>query len=195
MEKGGLADKLKEAGVAHGAGVFWGDEMRVGLIGEAKRVWAPRGVKVEQEVEYVYRWSYLNLAVSGLSGELHWSWTKDMKSASLAPVLEDWGSEGVEVMVWDGAKGHHGAAYDDSAVTRLFQPPYSPELNPAERVFELLRARIEGEVYGSVAAKKKAVEAELESLAADPKQVKRLTGWEWIRQSIVRLSQDNMALL
>lgn len=169
--------------------------MRVGLIGEARRVWAPRGVKVEQEVEYSYQWAYLNLAVNGLTGNLHWAWTNDMKSASLAPVLEDWGSEGVSEMVWDGAKGHHGGAYNEVAVTRLFQPPYSPELNPAERVFELLRERIEGEVYGSVAAKKKAVEAELESLAADPKQVKRLTGWEWIRQSIVRLSQDNMALL
>lgn len=104
------------------------------------------------------------------------------------------GHEGVEVIVWDGARGHHGAAYDDVAVRRVFQPSHSPELNPAERVFELLLARIEGKVYGSLVAKKEAVEAELESLTAEPEQVKRLTGWEWIRRSIASLKQGNMTL-
>lgn len=93
-----------------------------------------------------------------------------------------------------GAKGHHGAAYEEVPVQRIFQPPYSPELNPAERVFELIRERIEGKVYGNLSAKKKAVEAELKSLAANPKQVERLTGWLWIRQSIASLNKRNMAL-
>ncbi|HUW14216.1 MAG TPA: hypothetical protein VM537_31125 [Anaerolineae bacterium] len=44
--------------------------MRVGLIGQVRRVWAPRGVKVEQLVEYKYEWEYLNLAVNGLTGQL-----------------------------------------------------------------------------------------------------------------------------
>jgi hypothetical protein len=57
----------------------------------------------------------------------------------------------------------------------------------AERVFELLRERIEGRVYGSMPAKKEAVEAELEKLAADPEQVKSLTGWSWIHQAVVGL--------
>ena len=33
--------------------------MRVGLIGQVRRVWAPRGVKVEQAVECKYEWEYL----------------------------------------------------------------------------------------------------------------------------------------
>jgi transposase len=32
-------------------------------------------------------------------------------------------------------------------------PPYSPELNPAERVFEEVRRWTEGKVYGSLEAK------------------------------------------
>jgi len=32
----------------------WGDEMRVGLIGQVRRVWAPIGFKVVQVVEYKY---------------------------------------------------------------------------------------------------------------------------------------------
>jgi transposase len=168
--------------------------MRLGLIGQVRRVWAPRGVKVEQELEFSYKWAYLNLAVNPVTGELHWSWTNDMKSASLAPVLQSFSEKGVEAMVWDGAKGHHGAAYDDVSVTRIFQPPHSPQLNPAERVFELIRARIEGKVYGTLPAKQAAVEAELEKLAADPERVKRLTGWQWIRRALATLDQPNVAL-
>ncbi len=166
--------------------------MRLGLIGEVRRVWAPRGMKVVQEVEYSYKWAYLNLAVNPLTGELYWSWTKNMKSVSIAPVLQSF--KGVKAIVWDRAKGHGGAAYEGVTVKRIEQPPYSPELNPAERVFEFFRARIEGKVYGSLAAKKAAVEAELEQLAADPEKVKRLTGWQWIHHALAGLDESNVAL-
>jgi hypothetical protein len=189
LEKGGLKKKLAASKVADKAGVFWADEMRVGLIGETRRVWAPRGVKVVQEREYEHVWTYLNLAVNGLSGDLHWSWTKDMKAASIAPVVKSWAEQGVEAVVWDGAQGHRGAAYEEVSVERIFQPPYSPELNPAERVFEFLRERIEGVVYGSLHNKKAAVEAELEKLAADPERVKSLTGWSWIHQAVAGLHE------
>jgi hypothetical protein len=48
VEKGGLADALTRAGVTTTAGLVWADEMRLGLRGLVRRVWAPRGVKVRQ---------------------------------------------------------------------------------------------------------------------------------------------------
>ena len=169
--------------------------MRVGLIGQIRRVWAPRGVKVEQAVEYEYKWAYLNLAVNGLTGELHWDWTENMKSESIAPVVKNWEEEkGLKILVWDGARGHHGEAYEGVHVERIQQPSYSPQLNPAERVFEYLRDRIEGQVYGTIAAKKAAVVAELEKLAKTPDRIKSLAGWDWIRKSVNRLPELNMAL-
>ena len=68
-----------EVGCTDSAGLCWGDEMRVGLIGQIRRVWAPRGVKVVQVLEYKRAWAYLNLAVNGLTGQLHWDWTENMK--------------------------------------------------------------------------------------------------------------------
>ena len=55
--------------------------------------------------------------------------------------------------MWDRAKGHQGEEYDEIEVCRIQQPPYSPELQPVERIFEYLRARIEGIVYGELEAK------------------------------------------
>lgn len=164
--------------------------MRVGLIGTVRRVWASVGVKVVQSVEYKYEWAYLNLAVNGLTGALHWAWTDDMKAQSIAPVVKRWAQQGVEVLVWDRAPGHRGPAYANLPVHRIEQPPYSPELNPAERVFEHLRAQIEGRVYGSLEKKKAAVEEALHLLAQDPKAVKRLAGWQWIQDSVAALEQD-----
>ena len=99
--------------------------MRLGLIGQLRRVWASRGVKVVQHVEYKYQWAYLNLAVNGVTGSVKWCWTKDMKAASIAPVVKQWAAAGVQYLVWDRARGHHGDAYDGIEVERVFQPPYS----------------------------------------------------------------------
>lgn len=168
--------------------------MRVGLIGQVRRVWAPRGVKVVQPVEYKREWAYLNLAVNGLTGQLRWDWTENMRSASIAPVVKQWATEGLTVLVWDRARGHRGEAYNDVPVKLIEQPPYSPELNPAERVFEYLRSKVEGKVYGELELKKAAIETELVQLATDPAKVKSLAGWEWIRQSVEALSIPNTAL-
>ena len=167
--------------------------MRVGLIGQVRRVWAPRGIKVEQAVEYKREWAYLNLAVNGLTGELRWDWTENMKGASIAPVVKQWTDEGVDTIVWDRARGHRGAAYQDVNAKLIEQPPYSPELNPAERVFEYLRSKIEGQVYGTIVVKKQAVEVELRELSAAPEKVISLAGWDWIRQSVSGLWHINAA--
>lgn len=58
VEKGGLSAKLTEVGCSDVAGLYWGDEMRLGLIGRVRRVWAPRDVKVQQAVEYKREWAY-----------------------------------------------------------------------------------------------------------------------------------------
>ncbi len=154
--------------------------MRMGLLGQVRRVWAPRAVKVIQKVEFERKWLYLNLAVNGRSGTLRWTWSENMKSETIADVLEGWGKEEVKVVVWDRAPRHHEKAYEGVHLQQIEQTSYSPELKPAERVFEYLRAQIEGKTYGSLEAKKAAVEAELKKLAADPEKVKRLAGWEWI---------------
>lgn len=158
--------------------------MRVGLIGQTRRVWASVGVKVVQPREYTYKWSYLNLAVNGLTGQLLWEWGPNMKAATIAPIVAEWAEQGLSTVVWDGARGHQGDAYAELSVQRVVQPPYSPELNPPERVFAFLRDKIEGLVYGSIENKQQAVERELQTLAANPEAVKRLAGWEWIRAAV-----------
>ena len=70
---------------------------------------------------------------------------------------------------------------------RIFLPAYSPELNPAERVFEEVRRHIEGVVYPSLQAKRAAIDHLLRQLRADKPRLKRLIGWQWIKQVLEQL--------
>jgi len=191
LEKKGLADQLKAVGCENTTGLYWADEMRVGLIGQTRKVWAPVGVKVKQAREYKREWSYLNLAVNVLTSQVHWDWTSNMKGESIAPIVKQWEKQGVEVIVWDGARGHYGAAYTDLTLKLIVQPPYSPELNPVERVFEYLRDKVEGTVYGTIAAKKEVVEAELKKLVSAPDKIRSLTSWLWIQNAVTTFSNPN----
>jgi hypothetical protein len=164
--------------------IAWGDEMRVGLCSGVRRVWAPRGVKVRALVQWQREWRYLALAVDGRGGRLCWRWIENMKQSSIASAVASWKHKGVDVVVWDQAWGHRGAQTREAAatlgVTTIEQPPASPELNPAERVFEELRRGVEGRVYSCLDDKVAAVETLLQQLAADPQRVRQLAGWEWI---------------
>ena len=116
-----------------------------------------------------------------------------MKGESIAQAVRQWQAEGIAGVVWDGARGDRAKVVRALGVALVQQPPYSPELNPVERLFQEIRRRIEGRVYPDLAAKKRAVEAVLEDFAAHPEQIRRLTYWSWISETFRTLSQ-NMSL-
>ena len=70
----------------------------------------------------------------------------------------------VGALVWDGARGHRSRLVDVVGLPTIVQPAYSPELNPAERVFEEVRRWVEGRIYGSIEEKVEAVNAYLREL-------------------------------
>lgn len=69
-------------------------------------------------------------------------------------------------------------------------PAYSPELNPAERVFEEVCRWVEGKVYRSLEDKVEAVTAYLAELDSDPERVRTLAGWDWIYETIQSLPAE-----
>lgn len=168
--------------------------MRLGLLGQVRRVWGIRGVKIRQKVELKYEWCYLALAVEVMQGQLRWQWTPNMKKETVRAVVKEWQGAGVEALVWDRAPGHGAKIVAAVGLPLVKQPPASPELNPAERVFEELRRAVEGEVYGTIENKMEVVERELEAMAASPERVQRLTGWSWIRDTLAHLPQEFIAL-
>ena len=160
-----------------------------------RRVWGVRGSKVIQRLQLVYEWKYLFLVVDFARGKLEWAWMDSMKSETVArAVLGMRRYTRVRALVWDGAQSHRSELVRSVVgVKTVVQPAYSPELNPAERVFEEARRWVEGRVYGSLEEKMAAVDEYLSRLESDPERVKSLVSWDWIRWNVQELSEDYTA--
>jgi hypothetical protein len=181
VEKGGLAAALAAAGLTATSGVGFADELRLGLRGATRRVWGRRGVKVRQRLQLRYEWRYLFAAVDARAGTIWWDWVETMQAADLRPVIAELRARGLlDALIWDGAPSHADAGVRAAGLPLVALPPDSPELNPAERLFEEVRRRVEGPVYATLDAKAAAVQAFLQELDADPDRVRRLCGWDWI---------------
>ena len=106
--KKGLTQALADAGAVRGTAIGWGDEFRIGLLGQTRRVLAPRGRKVIQPVELVRDWYHLGVIVNPRTGQLTWSWLVSTKGIDLAPAVADWRAQGFEALVWDGEEPSDG---------------------------------------------------------------------------------------
>jgi len=163
--------------------VWFCDEMRFGLWGQVRKRWGLCGVKIIQKVQIEFAWEYLVLAVDVERCELRWDWAKRMNQTNLLPIFRRWLPD---VVIWDGASAHRGKAMSEVGFKRISLPPYSPELNPCERVFEWLRAKIEGEVYATLQHKRFEIEHHLRRLNADKGHLKSLIGWQWIQDAFAQ---------
>ena len=124
-----------------------------------------------------------------------WSWIESMKSVAIAEAVDGLKHHSdIEALVWDGARGHRSEVVRSVGLPTIVQPPYSPELNPAERVFQEVRRWVEGRVYESLEKKVKAVDAYLSELESDPERVRSLAAWDWIEDNVQRLPAPFMAL-
>ena len=170
-----------------GAAFGFADEMRVGLRGMVRRVWGRRGVKVRQRLQIAYQWRYLFLAVDCQAGRLYWCWLPALTAMDVRSAIRGLLPSGLAALVWDRAATHHDRGVRALGLPLVEQPPASPELNPAARVFEELRRVVEGKVYATLEDKVQAVGAELRRIEADPERVRRLTGWGWITAAVHQL--------
>ena len=106
-----------------------------------------------------------------------------MKRDSMEASLKEFGEAGMKRIVWDNAPSHRAKVLREEGKNLPclhFLPPFSPELNPAERVFEEVRRHVEGKVWKTIEAKVAAVELYLTGLVEDEERVKSLVCWDWI---------------
>ena len=158
--------------------------MRLGLISQVRKMWCSIGTKIIQKIQISYKYLYLHLAVDGINGTLHWEWAENMKQETVIKVVTGWQKAGIDAIIWDGASSHRANEVQNLEMTLICQPPYAPELNPAERVFEAVRQEVEGVVYANLMEKQEAAEKVLEKLTASPERIQSLAGWEWIQNAL-----------
>ena len=90
------------------------------------------------------------------------------------------------VVVWDGAGFHpqdrdHEKVPSEVHVVRL--PPYSPELNPIEKLWDLIQDHTSNKLWPSIERLDQVVALHLKDWWEDQARVIRLVGNGWIRAS------------
>jgi len=128
---------------------------------------------------------YLFSAVAPLSGKsFHLSRIDGFDSLAAHAFLLELKKEHPDtlvILVWDNAPCHRPKIHKEiPGLIVLFLPPYSPELNPAERFFEELRKATANHIFKSIQEQEQAIEEKLNLLADDTEGMKELLGYEWI---------------
>ncbi len=161
--------------------------MRYGLISNFRRSWSRVGERIVIDSQQSFDNRYLFSAVSPISGDsFHLSGIDGFDSAAAHTFLLELKKQHPDkmvVLVWDNAPCHRPLVHREiPGLIVLFLPPYSPELNPAERFFEELRKATANTIFKTIEEQEKAIEEKLVALADDVEGMKQLLGYEWIRK-------------
>lgn len=168
--------------------VVFQDEARFGRLSDPRRCWAPAPFRPLVPVALVREYTYAYAAVSPQDGALVWMLSAKMDTLNMSAFLKHVSSsypDDFVLMVLDGAPSHrcHDLRVPDNIVL-LRLPAYSPELNPAERLWEELREKeFANRVFDSLGAAIAQAARGLQRLANDPEFLHSLTGWDWILRS------------
>ncbi len=166
------------------------DEHRYGLISHQRRCWGLRRARPHAPYRTRYEWGYLAsaLEVEGRDEGLFLFLPAVSKEASACFLQQvarsDPGS--LHVIIADQA-GFHLRPGDEQvpANMRLLPlPPYSPELNPAERVGDLIKDATGNRVFKTLSQIEEAIETEIKPLWTAPQRVRSLVGDGWIRSQV-----------
>jgi hypothetical protein len=125
------------------------DEHRLGLKPLYRRVWAPRGRTPVAWVRPRYRWLYVYAFVRPNTGEGEFWLLPSVGTREFSEVLRRFarmrgaGRERLVLVVLDRAGWHVSKGLEvPEGVGLVFVPPYSPELQPVERVWPLVDAAV-----------------------------------------------------
>jgi len=161
------------------------DEARFGRMVRIRRCWAPMPARPTVCNGYEREFLYVYGAVSPLQGQLDWMITPQMNTANMSAFLAQISARHRRdfiVMVVDGASSHVAKDLMVPKNIRLLRlPPYAPELNPQEHVWDELREKaFPNRVFADLHSVLGQLEVGLPSLASDRKVLRSLTAWPWI---------------
>jgi transposase len=178
----------------HGLERVWAfDEGRFGLRVGLRKRWCPCGVRPPWLVHDRYEWLWLYAAVEPATGQslflLLPRVTKEWFGRFLERFAQEVGEERVG-LVLDGAGAHRADIPWPEQLVPLPLPPYSPELNPAEQIFRVLRPTLANRIFATIAELEAAIAEYLRPYWEQPAAVQRLTGYPWWTAAVTTMPPD-----
>lgn len=165
------------------------DEARFGRISDTRRCWCPKPVRPLCQAMVTQEYTYAYAAVSVADGQLDTLILPQVNGQCMQLFLDEVAQRHPDdriVMVLDGAGWHQRGALTLAPNLRLLSlPPYSPELNPVEHLWDDLREKsFHNRVFDSLTALENHLETALLNMELDRQRVHSIVAWPWIINSL-----------
>ncbi|MEW6238115.1 MAG: IS630 family transposase [Candidatus Omnitrophota bacterium] len=184
-----MPERVEEIQAAHPGQrieVWFQDEARIGQQGTMTRQWGIRGERLTVPLQTGYEWVYLIGATCPQTGNslalaLPQANT-EMMNRFLKKLAAAMNLDTHLILVWDGAAWHRSKTLViPKNISLVSLPPYSPELNPVERIWRYLRSHfLSNRLFKNYHAILEAVCDAWNQFTLDPQRVASVTSVSWL---------------
>jgi hypothetical protein len=165
------------------------DEARFGLISESKRCWCPKPDRpvclTTVTQEYTYTYGAVSIGDGHFDSLILPACNTVCMQIFLDVISSRYKDEKI-IMVLDGAGWHKskGLAIPKN-IYLLPLPPYSPELNPVENIWEELREKgFHNKVFSGIDVLEDHLLGELQRLEGNVEVTRSISSWPWIIEAL-----------
>ena len=165
--------------------IFFQDEGRFGRISDPRQCWAPPKIRPIVKAQHIREYIYAFAAICPHDGQMSSLITDHVDASTMSQFLAQVANEylGDEIlMVVDGAGWHRAKQLQIPSTMRLLLlPPYSPELNPVEHLWDDRREKhFANRCFDSIEAVRENLCHGLRELHHDLKRIKSMCAFPWI---------------
>ena len=167
---------------------MFADEARFGRMNRPRPCWAPPSVRPKVAAQLIREYIYLYGAVCPKDGTCVYLIIPTSDTACFQVFLDALSRRFARqdiLLVLDGAPNHRSSQlFIPKNITLLFLPPYSPELNPKENLWDEIREKIfKNYALKSMAEVHEKLEEAILYVDRNPKLVKSMTSFPYIVRS------------
>ena len=172
--------------------LYFQDESRFGLITKQKRVITAKGIKPIGKYKHSYLYKWLWGSFSPITGESFCMTTQGVCKDFFIKYLEDFSKHKpreLKIMIIDNAAFHStkDIVLPENIVLMPI-PPYCPELNPAEKVWQWMKDKIAMKIYETLDILENKMDKLINDLEGD--LVKSITGYEFYINAFYSVFKD-----
>jgi hypothetical protein len=160
------------------------DEMRAGLHSTQRRVWAKKGTTPIASFRREYKWLYVYAFVSPEDGETSFtllpSMNKRLMTIACAEFVRDVDpkQKDIHIVMVDGAGSHKALSVPDNV--KIFPMlPYTPELQPAERLWPFLREAMANDAFSTLDQLEDTLIKRCQYMLSHKEEVRAVSHFHW----------------
>ncbi len=174
------------------------DEHRYGLISTIRRCWTLRGHRVKVPFAMKYQWGYVYGAVEMTTGKTAFIYSPTVSlpcSKIFLQQITQTDPDGIHIVIWDRAGFHQKSEASDipEQIRLLPLPPYCPELNPVEKLWDLVKDHVSNKVFETLEDIEAQISVVLSPFWSSAQRVFDWLGDNWLTRGVATFISQRKA--